>query len=66
MSEPNEKIDVIVDYAKPCMDAERALKNAHNAVLAHKLDEATGFALSAIVYTRMMYIALTHMKEQNG
>jgi hypothetical protein len=66
MSQPNEKIDVIVDYAKPCMDAERALKNAHNAVLAHKLDAAMEFALLAVVNARMMYTALTHMKEQNG
>ena len=32
--------EVIVDYAKPCMDAEKALKDAHDAVLNGKLELA--------------------------
>lgn len=27
--------EVIVDYAKPCMDAEKALKDAHEIGRAH-------------------------------
>jgi len=54
---------VIVDYAKPCMDAEKALKDAHNAVLEQKLDEAMTKTMDAIISTRLMYGALRHMKE---
>jgi hypothetical protein len=56
----------VVDYAKPCMDAERALKDAHNAVLAHDFDLAMTKTMDAIICARLMYGSLRHMKEQNG
>jgi uncharacterized protein YbjQ (UPF0145 family) len=55
----------IVDYAKPCMDAEKALKDAHDAVLDRKFDEAMTKTMDALVSVRLMYGALRHMKEQN-
>lgn len=55
----------IIDYAKPCMDAEKALKDAHNAVLGQNLDEAMTKTMDAIISARLMYGALRHMKEQN-
>jgi hypothetical protein len=57
--------EVIVDYAKPCMDAEKALKDAHNAVLDGKLELAMTKAMDAIIAARLMYGALRHMREQN-
>lgn len=54
----------IVDYAKPCMDAEKALRDAHNAVLDGKFDEALAKAMDALVSVRLMQGALRHMKEQ--
>ena len=56
----------IVDYARPCMDAERALKDAHDAVLDRKFDEAMTKTMDAVISVRLMYGALRHMKEQNG
>jgi len=60
------EIAEIIDYAKPCMDAENALKDAHNAVLEGKFDEAMTKTMDAVVSVRLMYGALRHMKEQNG
>jgi hypothetical protein len=55
----------IIDYAKPCMDAERALKDAHNAVLEGKMELAMTKTMDALVSVRLMQGALRHMKEQN-
>ena len=55
----------IIDYAKPCMDAERALKDAHNAVLEGKMELAMTKTMDALVNVRLMHGALRHMKEQN-
>ena len=60
-----EQAMAIVDYAKPCMDAEKALKDAHDAVLDRKFDEAMTKTMDALVSVRLMYGALRHMKEQN-
>jgi hypothetical protein len=60
------EIAEIVDYARPCMDAEKALKDAHDAVLDGKFDEAMTKTMDALVSVRLMYGALRHMKEQNG
>ena len=54
----------IVDYAKPCMDAEKALKDAHNAVLEHDFALALTKTMDAIICARLMYGSLRHMKEQ--
>jgi len=56
--------EVINDYAKPCMDAERALKDAHNAVLDNDLDLAITKAYDAIVSARLVLNALRLMKEK--
>ena len=53
----------IVDYALPCMKAEQALKDAHNAVLEKNLDEAIEQTMEALVHTRLMLVSLKHMKE---
>jgi len=60
-----EQVMEIVDYARPCMDAEKALKDAHDAVLDRKFDEAMTKTMDALVSVRLMYGALRHMKEQN-
>lgn len=53
----------IVDYAYPCMMAERRLKDAHDAVLHGDLDAAIEHTLQAIVDARLMLNSLKHMKE---
>ena len=64
MNQPNEKTEVIVDYAKPCMDAEKALKDAHDAVLNGNMELAMTKAMDAVICARLMYGALRHMKEK--
>jgi hypothetical protein len=56
--------EVIIDYAKPCMDAEKALKDAHDAVLNGKLEQAMTHTMDAIIAARLMYGALRLMKEK--
>jgi len=56
--------EVIVDYAKPCMDAENALKDAHNAVLDQDLDLAMTKTMDAVISARLMYGSLRDMKEK--
>ena len=58
--------EVIVDYAKPCMDAEKALKDAHDAVLNGKLDLAMTRTMDAVISARLMYGSLRDMKEKQG
>jgi hypothetical protein len=53
----------IVDYAMPCMMAEKALKQAHDAVLENDLDAAIEHTLKAIVEARLMLGSLKVMKE---
>jgi hypothetical protein len=54
----------IVDYALPCMMAEKALKDCHNAVLEQDLDLAITKAMEAVVQSRVLYTSLRHMKEK--
>ena len=60
------KTEVIVDYAKPCMDAEKALRDAHNAVLEQNLELAMTKAMDAVICARLMYGSLRDMKEKQG
>lgn len=53
----------VIDYAHPCMMAEKALKDAHDAVLHKDLDEAIEQTMEALVQTRLMLVSLKHMKE---
>ena len=59
-----EKATAIVDYAHPCMMAEKALKNAHDAVLHKDFDAAVDYAVEAIVQSRLMLNALNHQREE--
>lgn len=54
----------MIDYARPCMMAETALKNAHNAMLEKDYDEAIGEALVAIAETKLMINSIKDMKER--
>ena len=54
----------IIDYALPCMNAEKALKDVHNAFLEQNLDLALTRTMDALISVRLMYAALRHTKEQ--
>ena len=55
----------IIDYAMPCMKAERALKKMHDAMLERNYDEALTQATNAIVEARLARTAILHEKEQH-
>jgi len=57
---------MIIDYALPCMNAEKALKDAHNAFLEQDLDKALTRTMDAIIDVRLMYAALRHAKEKQN
>lgn len=58
--------DTIIDYAMPCMNAERALKDAHNAVLENDYDAAISAAMRATGECRLLVVSLKGMKEQQN
>lgn len=53
----------LIDYAMPCMKAERALKKLHDAMLLKDYDAALEAGLDAIVEVKMTYNAVLHEKE---
>lgn len=54
----------IVDYAYPCMMAEKALRNLHDAMLDNNYDKALEHALVAVAETRLAYQSIKEMKEK--
>lgn len=54
----------IVDYAYPCMMAEKALKDLHEAMLLKQYDAAIEHAMKALVEVKMTLNAVRHEKEQ--
>ena len=54
----------IVDYAYPCMMAEKALKDLHEAMLRKHYDAAIEHAMKAMVEVKMTLNAIRHEKEQ--
>lgn len=59
-------IEDIVDYAMPCMMAERSLKKAHEYVLEKKYDEAISAAMQATGECRLLVVSLKEMKEREN
>lgn len=53
----------IIDYAKPTILAEKALKDMHNAVLERRYDEAKELALEAVAQVRIAYHAICVEQE---
>jgi hypothetical protein len=57
---------MIIDYALPCMNAEKALKDVHNAFLEQDLDKALTRAMDALIEVRLMYAALRHAQDNSN
>jgi hypothetical protein len=55
----------IIDYAYPCMMAEKALKEVHTAMLAKNYDEAIERALTASTEVKMMLNSIKLMQEDS-
>ena len=58
------KEDILVDYAAPCMKAERALKDLHDAMLMRDYEQAIEAALQALVETKLTLNAIKHERER--
>ena len=54
----------MIDYAHPCMMAEKALKELHDAMLEQDYAKAMKAGMEAMVEVRMTMNAINHMKEQ--
>jgi len=59
------KIEVIKDYALPCMQAEHALKEVHQCMLSNHYDDAIYECTVALTYIASIMEAIKHMKEQD-
>lgn len=58
------KEDIVIDYAAPCMNAERALKDLHKAMLERNYEQAIEAALQALVETKLTLNAIRHEQEK--
>lgn len=56
-------VEVVVDYAYPCMMAEKALKELHQAMLRGDVDAALEHALTAMAEAKLTYNAIRSTKE---
>jgi hypothetical protein len=54
----------VVDYAYPCMMAERALRDLHQAMLRNDHDEAMEHALAAMAEAKLAYNAIRYAKDR--
>jgi hypothetical protein len=54
---------MVIDYARPCMNAEKALKDAHWAALDNKPDLVIALTLEALIEVSKMHAALVHQVE---
>lgn len=54
---------MLIDYARPCMLAEKALKEVHQAMLANDKQDAYEKAADCIAHVEAVLFAITHMQE---
>ncbi len=59
-------MDYLNDYSRPCLLAEKALRDLHNAVLDGNLKAAVEFAEVAVTEARMTRNMLILMREKEG
>ena len=58
--------ETLIDYAKPCMNAELALKKLHDAMLHNDYDTALEAGIEALTETRMTINAIKHMEAEHA
>jgi len=59
-------MDDIIDYARPTMLAERALKDMHNAMLEKRYDDAVSHLMEASVQLADAFKAVVVERENAG
>ena len=58
------KGELMIDYAYPCMMAEKALKDLHNAMLEGKHEEATEAGMRALAEVKLTLTAIKDAQEK--
>ena len=61
---PTMKTDIVIDYAAPCLNAERALKDLHRAMLKQDYVQAIEAALVALAETKLALNAIKHTVQK--
>lgn len=56
----------LIDYAHPCMMAEKALKDLHNAMLENDPEAAAEAGLRALAEVKLTINAINYMKEKTN
>lgn len=56
----------MIDYAHPCMMAEKQLKELHDAMLHKQFDKALEHGMQAMAEVKMTINSIKHMQEQNA
>ena len=56
--------EVVLDYAYPCMKAERGLRNLHEAAIDRRLNDAIECGLLALADLKLTINALKEMKAK--
>lgn len=56
--------ELMIDYAYPCMMAEKALKELHAAMLNREFNKAKEAALLAMVETKLTLNAINEMESK--
>ena len=56
----------MIDYAYPCMMAEKALKELYNAAIEGRIEDAQELALEVATQARMAYVALRVTSNQSS
>ena len=58
------KGELMIDYAYPCMMAEKALKDLHDAMLENKYEQATEAGLRALAEVKLTLNAIKDAQEK--
>ena len=56
--------EMVIDYAYPCMMAEKALKKLHNAMLENDYESAIDAAMEAMADVKLTLNAIKDMQER--
>jgi hypothetical protein len=60
------KQDDVIDYATPCMEAERALKGVHSAMVNQSYEKAIEAALRAVAEVKLTLNAIKYEQEKRN
>jgi hypothetical protein len=57
---------MLIDYAYPCMMAEKALKEVHQCMLGRGYEEALEKAADCVAHLDAVMFAITHMRDEHA